>query len=94
MVDTLSRVRVNQSVSQSVRQSGSHFVSQVAAANVATFIKVIELSRVEGGGSWGGDEELGASGRSIPLVTRIYLPVFTRNFSAICWAICKLAENA
>lgn len=41
---TLSRLEsISQSVSQS-RQSGSHFVCQVAAANVATFIKVIELS--------------------------------------------------
>lgn len=44
--------------------------------------------------NWEGGRGDGASGRSIPLVTRIYLPVFTRNFSAICWAICKLAENA
>lgn len=41
---TLSRLEsISQSVSQS-RQTGSHFVCQVAAANVATFIKVIELS--------------------------------------------------
>lgn len=66
-------------VNQSVGQSGSRSV-QVAPANVATFIKVIELSR-EG------------FSKVFPLVTRIYLPVFTRNFLAIYWAICKLAEN-
>lgn len=82
---TLSRLEsISQSVSQS-RQSGSHFVCQVAAANVATFIKVIELNEGKG------------VRRSIPLVTRIYLPVFTRNFSA-CFAgqfasLQKMPEN-
>lgn len=74
----------SQSVSQSVSR-GSHYVCQVAAANVATFIKVIELSEGKG------------DRRSIPLVTRIYLPVFTRNFSA-CFAgqfasLQKMPEN-
>lgn len=72
-----------QSVNQAVIQPVSQSVSQEAAANLATFIKVIEPAAW-----WGGAWVVWI------FLSHSYLSsCFHTQLCAICWAICKLAEN-